>query len=227
MLYKEYKKNFHLKIFHNGWNRNDKDINIECDTQACLKLQDCQSAYCCIAHPEVLWAQSNHYISHGNVRAMFLRAKETTKRIYTIILLWTFQVEQNNRPRRRGFEEEGSCGRLVKEKNSCLQQVPCSGVHDEHWMVTNWAFHELNLPFLQAMRCNFKNLFFLVLISLHHLIPRVESVELWFGATWNAWRADKWVYAIIIDIILALSSFITPVFIVSIGQLSVVELYDN
>ena len=26
--------------------------------------------------------------------------------------------------RRGGFEEETSCGRLVKEKNSCLQQVP-------------------------------------------------------------------------------------------------------
>ena len=152
MLYKEYKKNFHLKIFHNGWNRNDKDINIECDITNLPKI-----VYCCIAHPEVLWAQSNHYTSHGNVRAMFLRAKETTKRIYTIILLWTLQVEQNNRPRRRGFEEEGSCGRLVKEKNSCLQQVPSSDVHDEHWMVTNWAFHELNLPFLQGICCNFKN----------------------------------------------------------------------
>jgi len=29
---------------------------------------------------------------------------------------------QNSRPRRRGLDEEGSCARLVKEKNSCLQQ---------------------------------------------------------------------------------------------------------
>ena len=33
------------------------------------------------------------------------------------------QESQNSRPRRRGLEEEGSCARLVKEKNSCLQQV--------------------------------------------------------------------------------------------------------
>ena len=51
MLYKEYKKNFHLKIFHNGWNRNDKDINIECDTQACLKLQDSQSIVLIVVLP--------------------------------------------------------------------------------------------------------------------------------------------------------------------------------
>ena len=33
------------------------------------------------------------------------------------------QESQNSRPRRRGLDEEGSCARLVKEKNSCLQQV--------------------------------------------------------------------------------------------------------
>jgi len=34
----------------------------------------------------------------------------------------SLKAEQNNRSRRRGFEEETSCSRLVKEKNSCLQQ---------------------------------------------------------------------------------------------------------
>ena len=158
MLYKEYKKNFHLKIFHNGWNRNDKDINIECDTQARLKLQDSQSIVLIVVMPIQRYFGHNQIIIH--LTAMYGQCFSVPKKLqrgYTIILLWTFQVEQNNRPRRRGFEEEGSCGRLVKEKNSCLQQVPSSDVYDEHWMVTNWAFHELNLPFLQAMRCNLKN----------------------------------------------------------------------